>query len=93
MIRIVAPIAFCILTACGDWPEVPGSVAQGRSGSWPALVPLTDVIGLPTEGATGQDEAGRLDARADALRARAAVLRAPVPDSDAFEALRARMAG
>lgn len=81
-----------LLAACGPWPDVPGPTAQSRDDSWPALMPLSDVIGAPADGEAGEAEADRLVARADALRRRAALLRMPADDSDAFEALRARLA-
>lgn len=90
--RLIVMISLVLgLAACGDWPNVPGT-AGNRSEGWPALAPLSDVErGLATVPGAPEEEATRLAARADALRRRAAILRAPVPDQDAFEALRARL--
>ncbi|NNL74514.1 MAG: hypothetical protein HKP29_14220 [Silicimonas sp.] len=79
------------LAGCGDWPDLPDTPGS-RSGGWPRLAPLSDLergLGAPT--AASDEDAARLAARAEALRRRAAVLRTPVPDQDAFDALRARV--
>lgn len=93
MIRIATLPFLILLSACGSWPDVPSPVAQGRDGAWPALVPLAGVLSENVGEETGQEEADLLAARAEALRRRAALLRTPVDDTDAFEALRARISG
>lgn len=92
MNRLAALPLMFLLAACGAWPDVPAPGAQGGTGAWPALVPLSEVIAAQPEGATGEADATELSARAEALRRRADLLRAPVADGDAFEALRALMA-
>lgn len=92
MVRVAALALLFPMAACGPWPDVPAPGAQSRNDAWPALMPLSDVIAAPVEREAGEVEADRLAARADALRRRAALLRTPLADSEAFEALRARMA-
>jgi hypothetical protein len=82
-----------MLAACGDWPDLGEAVPRADAGGWPMLIPLSD-LPQPPESSTDPDaEARRLLARAASLRARAALLRTPVPDDAAFESLRARIAG
>lgn len=94
--RTPVPIALLLiplLTACGGWPDLPETQQRTASGTWPELLPEAALFPA-TEGAdTGDDDAEALAARAEALRRRAGVLRTPVPDDAAFEALRARIGG
>jgi hypothetical protein len=86
------PLLFC-LAACGAWPDLPEPVGQRDGGSWPELLPLSELVAPAPDGAVGETDAARLAARAAALQERASLLRAPVDDADDFEALRARIAG
>lgn len=81
------------LAACSDWPEVDVSGRTDADLAWPSLRPLDDSTSsatLPADNATAFDT---LQARSDQLRARAALLRTPVPDQASFDHLRARLAG
>jgi hypothetical protein len=81
---------FCLgLAACGAWPDVPSPSGARAGAGWPELVPLSDLTGGRT--ATGDEGAEPLAERAASLRQRAELMRAPVRDGDAFEALRARL--
>lgn len=80
------------LTACGPWPQVADAPARNDSGAWPELLPLDDVTALSTSSGSAQSEAQLLSARAAALRNRARVMRTSVPNSEAMDALRARLA-
>ncbi len=84
-------IVAVLLSACGSWPELDAPL-RNDPGAWPVLLPLDDVSGLSDNDGSAQSEAQRLASRAAALRARAAVMRRPVSDGDAMEALRARLA-
>lgn len=81
------------LAACGDWPDLPETGTARADTGWPDLLPLSAV--LPDVGtATAQAETAEdLASRAEGLRRRATLLRTPVEDQEAFEALRARIAG
>lgn len=93
MFRTFAVIALICATSCSDWPDVDTPELSGSSADWPELVPISE---LPTDVASNtnseNDANDSLSARAAALRARAAILRRPVPDSDAFEQMRGRLA-
>jgi hypothetical protein len=87
-------ISICLLlTACGGWHDLDERVSPAQTRDWPRLLPLSDLLAGREEPVSGEEDALRLSARADALRRRAAVLRTPVGDADAFEALRARIPG
>ena len=77
------------LAGCGAWPDAGGGPLS-RGGAWPELMPL-DGLSVDTPEAEGRD-AERLSSRAAGLRARAAILRRAVYNSDDMEALRARLA-
>lgn len=79
------------LSACVDWPDIPGETSQAQDAPWPTLRPLSEVLS-GTTGTISVLDGETLAARASALRARADVLRRPVADDAAFEAMRARMA-
>ncbi len=86
-------LLFGVLAACGDWPDIetPGA-SRGTIGDWPVLGSLSNG-NSSGPAADPQNDAGEaLSARATSLRARAAILRTPVADQAAFEALRARLA-
>ncbi len=81
---------FCV-AGCSDWPDVDTPRPSRASVGWPELVPISE---LPSQNGAETEESANetLLERAAALRARAAVLRRPVPDSAAFERMRARLA-
>ena len=79
------------LTACGSWPQFAASPRSNTSDVWPTLLPIGDIAGASND-QSSQSAARALSARAAALRARAQIMRQSVPDQDAFEALRARLA-
>jgi hypothetical protein len=79
------------LSACSPWPQV-DAPAKDDTGAWPVLLPMSELKGLSGGQSTAQGEAQRLAARAAALQARAQLMRTSVPDADAMDALRARLA-
>ena len=92
--RWATAFPICVfLTACGGWHDLDEPVGATHSASWPGLLPLADLMSDSEEPVFGEGDALQLSVRADALRRRAAVLRTPVADADAFEALRARIPG
>lgn len=82
-----------VLTACSAWPTLPEGSPEASRAPWPRLLPLDSLLGDLPPGEATDEVAAELTARADALRRRATVLRAPVPDADAFEELRQRVSG
>ena len=84
---------FFLLSGCGGWPDVPGTAPQSRGGAWPELLPMSEIMDASTTGIATDEAAAALAARADALRRRAWILRSPVEDDAAFEALRRRIGG
>jgi len=78
--------AIALLTACGDWPEVPNVAASNAKGAWPTLTPVSGFPSVATDDHDTQTQS--LLARARALRARAALLRRPVDNQDDLERLR-----
>lgn len=84
-------IVTCALGACGPWPQVEAP-AKTDTGAWPVLLPLEELQGLPGAQTFAQGEAQRLSDRAAALQARARLMRTSVPDVDAMDALRTRLA-
>lgn len=88
--RAIALFSCLALISCAQWPDLPPSDTVSRA-EWPRLLPLDSVLSMPPESAEPPEEAAaRLSARAESLRARAAVLRAPVASPESFEELRAR---
>ena len=77
------------LAACADWPEAGGPPLARDTRPWPTLMPLDQV--MVTAPRAEDAEIGRLQARAAALRARAALLRRDASTGAAMEALRARL--
>lgn len=86
------PLLFC-LAACGSWPNLPETASQDRAAAWPELRPLSELLAPVEDGEASAEAADQLAARAGDLRRRAAILRSPVTDDAAFEALRARLDG
>ena len=81
-----------LLVACGDWPDLGDETSQGQAAPWPVLRPLDEIL-EGTGGTLSEADGQRLAARAAGLRARASILRRPVEDDAAFEAMRARLRG
>lgn len=80
-----------MMSACGPWPQVDAPLRSDDE-AWPTLLPIDQVTALADTGTSAQTQAQQLSARAAALRARAQIMRQAVPDQDAFDALRARLA-
>lgn len=88
----VAALSFVLLAACGEWPDSGGPPISRAPGDWPEFLPLTELLADPGPAPEGEEAATRaLLARAEALRARAALLRTPIAGQDDFDALRARL--
>lgn len=81
------------LAACGEWPDVPSPTGAEVTGTWPVLQPLSELVAPPDNSQEEEAASEALLERAEALQRRAAILRTPVPDEDAFDALRDRLAG
>lgn len=79
------------LSGCGPWPQV-DAPERADTGAWPALLPIEDISSVSRASASPPADAQRLSARAAALRARARLMRQSVPDQDAMDAMRARLA-
>jgi hypothetical protein len=86
-------LALVILCSCGPWPDTSGVPLARQDQPWPQLLPLDPILDPAGPPPTSDAEARALSARAAALRMRAAVLRRPVEDDAAMEALRARLSG
>lgn len=85
-------VCFCLaLVACSDWPDAGDPPLERRTSEWPELLPLSEVIEANPVPPAENEDATDLVARAAALRNRAAILRADAGDTDAMEALRARL--
>ena len=71
-------IAVCVLTlsGCGDWPEIDiPATGNGAEDEWPQLLPLDEIAGASTGELAMQNANDVLLSRAEALRARASLLR------------------
>ena len=89
--RIGFGIVFCLLamTGCVEWPDVETPLPSRGTAGWPELQPTTT---LSTPAVSGDEEeraSALLQARAAALRRRAALMRTPVSDQTDFDRLRA----
>ena len=89
--RTAHVLAFIGLAACADWPDVPAPDGAEAARGWPALLPISELLTRAGPDAGPDEQTEDLAARAEALRRRAALLRTPVADDDAFEALRSRL--
>ncbi|MBE9635246.1 hypothetical protein [Salipiger mangrovisoli] len=88
--RLLLLTALALTGACTDFPEFDGSQAPGvATAPWPKLLPLDGVLRAEAPPRTQPEMAGELDARAEALRRRAAALQGDVVEGTA----RARMDG
>ena len=87
-----ALIACFLLVACTDWPNVEGPEDSAVTRTWPELQPLSDLADASGEPIGEMPETEELQERAKDLRRRARILRRPVPDQEAFDALRAEIA-
>ncbi|MEO9825664.1 MAG: hypothetical protein ABJF50_14710 [Paracoccaceae bacterium] len=79
------------MSACGPWPQV-DAPQHAEPGAWPALLPMEEIAPLSRNDGTAQAEGQRLSNRAAALRNRARLMRQSVPDQDAMDAMRSRLA-
>lgn len=80
-------------SACTQFPDVADTNrAAGPIGEPPALLPYPELKAATTTDAVFAKETDDLEARAAALRARAAILRQPTDDIEDLEAMRARLA-
>jgi len=91
MYRVLALLVLVLAASCADWPDVETPRPSRAAVGWPELIPIAE---LPTSTASANEEVSNeiLLARAAALRNRAAVLRRPVADSEAFERMRSLLA-
>lgn len=90
--RALAALTCLALAACADFPQVEATGRDlGPAGPPPPLLPF-DQLQAATSGRASAPQTGNLDARAAALNARAAILRAPVDDPGDIDDLRARLA-
>jgi len=92
MIRVLSLLATFTLAACTDWPQVDGPENREVTRTWPELRPLSELRTASGEPVTDTTEIEALIERTEALQRRAATLRRPVPDRDAFDALREELA-
>lgn len=71
-------LIFCALIAgCAEFPALDGTIdAQARNAPFPKLVNIADLKNLATDGATTEGEIAALQARIARLNARANALRA-----------------
>lgn len=88
---VILTCSAILLAGCGQWPDI-DAPAQSDDDPWPVLLPLGDLSSQSSSQSSAQSEAQRLSARAAALRSRARIMRTSVPDLDAVDALRARLA-
>ncbi|MFP4304397.1 hypothetical protein [Rhodosalinus sp.] len=65
-----------LLAACVDYPDLPGIEPVGGDAAYPPLLPFETVLGDGPEPRLAPEGADRLADRGEALRARAAALRA-----------------
>ncbi|WP_353472742.1 hypothetical protein PVT71_01565 [Salipiger sp. H15] len=91
LLSLVPVLGLCALAAaCSDFPEFDGSQSPGvASAPWPKLVPLAGLMQAQPAPRAAPEMATDLDARAEALRRRAAALQGDVVD----ETARGRMDG
>lgn len=90
--RWIVALAFAGLAACADWPDTGAAPISRGDQSWPALLPVSEIIAASTDGAVTAEDANRLSARAVALRTRASLLRREVATQSEMDALRRRLA-
>ncbi len=93
---LIAVLALAGLAGCADWPDLDLPDADAVPADYPGLVPLEAVLGqaaVSPEDAEATEAANRaLEARAEALRARARILSQPVADREALDRIRAMLA-
>jgi hypothetical protein len=69
-------LAPLLLAACVDYPDLPGTEPVAGDAAYPPLLPFEAVLGDAPASRIAPGEADRLADRGEALRARAAALRA-----------------
>lgn len=80
------------LAGCAQFPEIDAvNAAAPPAGDPPPLLSFADLQAATEDGPVPAANTDALEARAAALRTRAAILRRPAGDKDALEAMRARL--
>lgn len=77
--RLTLPIlaALCVLTGCAQFPALDAASSDAAMRApWPRLRPLPPIIAAGEAGTVTEATTGAIAARGDALRRRAAALRA-----------------
>jgi len=89
--RIGLGFLFCLLamTGCVEWPDVDAPLPSRGTAGWPELQPTATLSAPATTGDEEERASAGLQARAAALRRRAALMRTAVTDEADFERLRA----
>ncbi|MEL7025793.1 MAG: hypothetical protein AAGO57_01000 [Pseudomonadota bacterium] len=91
--RQVSYVFILVLAGCAQFPEIDAANRSAPpAGSPPPLLPINELLALTSEGPLPEAETDDLEARAAALRTRAAILRGQVNNADDLDALRARLA-
>ena len=73
---IAVGVCLAALSACADFPELARAVpASELSGSYPPLLPIDQLLAQTDDPLIEDEDTERLEARANALRARADRLR------------------
>lgn len=86
--RLPIALVACLLSACTTFPELDAATsAETRTAPYPALAPI-EAFATAETGRITPDTTASIQARAAALRARAAAMQGPVTDP----ATRARLA-
>ena len=74
--RHIAALALLALSACAEFPDLSARVPPSElNGPYPPLVPVETLLAQTTETRIADDDQAALEARAAALRAKAARLR------------------
>lgn len=82
-----------VLAACADFPQIEEADRDaGPIGPPPPLLPFDELEAATAAGPTPDSGIDALEARAAALRTRAAILRQPLLADDDIDELRARLA-
>ena len=83
-------ISVVLLSGCNTWPDVPPSEGAEQL-EWPILLPIEDILAA-APGPDDENARQELIDRAQALEARAAVLRRPIADDNAMATVRESLA-
>lgn len=90
--RLMVLAALATAAGCSQFPEVDAFAASQATGPAPALLPLDQVLAADAAPARAADAGEALAARAALLKARAALMRGPVPDPATRDRLGAAVA-